>query len=629
VTAIAGVVASADARESREFCRSSLLAQSLYHRSPPRIESIGPATFGVALFPTLPEDTFDRQPLCNEKLLSVADVRLDNRSDLLRMLGVPASLSSEWSDSRVAFELWLRRGPRALDQLVGSFALAVFEVETATLTLARGAESDRPLCYRQTGQSVRFASMPSGVLDDRPKLDVASLASRLMYGGAPHGCTYFDGVQSVPAGHLVTFRGASVATQRFSDPASRQDLRGRDLVDAYREQLDQAVACRLRRCAGPIATHLSSGYDSSAVTATAARLRGPDDEVIAFTSAPSNTVPLAMPGDRIADESSLAGETAAMHGIRHEVVSDPRPLLDVLSGHARLFQEPVRNVLNLGWWDAIHEAAQSQGARIMLTGARGNATLHYGGLSVLASLVRARAWRDWWRQAHATRRSTEAHWRGIVYASFGHMLPRSSLDRLRRLYFHRVPLDRQFVHARWRSVANRPLDLDSWSSDERLEQIQLYLQEDFGNLTKGLLAKTGIDERDPTADPRLLQFALSLPPEKLFNGGSNRPLARLALQDRLPAAVLESARRGYQGADWWARLDPARALEIIEDFSASPTAQELIDIPGLRMAFLQWPGIDSSDALSLTLFGRNVTSALAVGAFIADVERDAGGIGVR
>src|SRR3982751_2755001 len=73
---------------------------------------------------------------------------------------------------------------------------------------------------------------------------------------------------------------------------------------------------------------------------------------------------------------------------------------------------------------------------------------------------------------------------------------------------------------------------------------------DYGEYRKGVLAGWGLDKRDATADIRLIQFCPSRPLDMLLKDGVRRPLARAALADRLPPAVLDERRKGYQAADW-------------------------------------------------------------------------------
>ncbi len=81
---------------------------------------------------------------------------------------------------------------------------------------------------------------------------------------------------------------------------------------------------------------------------------------------------------------------------------------------------------------------------------------------------------------------------------------------------------------------------------------------DRGPHQKGVLAGWGIDVRDPTADRRLVEFCLAVPTDQFMRDGAPRALARRALADRLPAAVLNAPTKGYQAADWHEGLTAAR-----------------------------------------------------------------------
>jgi asparagine synthase (glutamine-hydrolysing) len=68
-------------------------------------------------------------------------------------------------------------------------------------------------------------------------------------------------------------------------------------------------------------------------------------------------------------------------------------------------------------------------------------------------------------------------------------------------------------------------------------------------------------------------------------------LARRALKDRLPDAILEETRRGYQAADWHevataGRAELAAQTERLQD---CPPAARLLDLARLRRLIEDWP----------------------------------------
>jgi asparagine synthase (glutamine-hydrolysing) len=114
---------------------------------------------------------------------------------------------------------------------------------------------------------------------------------------------------------------------------------------------------------------------------------------------------------------------------------------------------------------------------------------------------------------------------------------------------------------------------------------------DRGALQKGTLAGWGIDLRDPTADRRLVEFCLSVPTEEFMRDGLPRALARRALADRLPAAVLDAPLKGYQAADWHEGLTAAQgdlAAEI-ERLAACAPASAALATDRMREMLRDWP----------------------------------------
>ena len=113
---------------------------------------------------------------------------------------------------------------------------------------------------------------------------------------------------------------------------------------------------------------------------------------------------------------------------------------------------------------------------------------------------------------------------------------------------------------------------------------------DPGNGVKGALGDSGIDLRDPTSDRRLVEFCLSIPTEEYLKDGVPRALARRALADRLPAAVLDEKKIGYQAADWHEGLTAVRgeAAAEIERFANCAPAAALLDVERLKRLMANW-----------------------------------------
>ena len=93
------------------------------------------------------------------------------------------------------------------------------------------------------------------------------------------------------------------------------------------------------------------------------------------------------------------------------------------------------------------------------------------------------------------------------------------------------------------------------------------------------------------ADKRLVEYCLSIPTEQYLANGVQRALAKRALADRLPQAVFNERKKGYQAADWHEGLTAARA-EIaaeLERLAACAPAARALDIERMKRLVENWP----------------------------------------
>lgn len=601
---------------------TALAGQALYGRSAPSIQSREGVAFAIRLFATLPEDGGDDRPTVDDRLLLVADVRLDNREALSAALGLdPGGMS----DRQLLFAAWSRWGVATLGRIIGDFAIAAFDVERRELVLARDPTGQKPLFFSVQKDRIAFASMPSGLFSGgRPAPDLNRLAQVLGGFGSHDDRSAFLGIRRVLPGHVVSFTQGRERSSCYWQPSLDPFHQGstEDLVEQYRSLLDSAVQSQVRRTGDPLAAHLSSGFDSTAVATTAARFADPK-AMVAFTAAPAFEQCATGPYGRPTDESAVAAATARQYGLKHVIVRSSAPLLEVVRGYTRHYQEPVRNVLNAGWWSEINRQAAGSGAAVLLTAEMGNMTLNAGELGMLSEWIRDRRWGEWWRQALAAWRHKGASWRGVAMASFDPWLPAGLVRALERGFGARPSWSIRFFREELLSASDRQRPLLKGQAAARLSTLTGI---DFGPLRKGCLGETGIDQRDPMADRRLAEFGLRLPPGRLIDNGVFAPLARQALSDRAPKQVLDLPRRGFQGGDWPVRLREQGAADILEEIAASPAAQQLLNLEKLRQAVVNWPKL-APDSNADLVFGRDFTAALAAGVFVADVERDPLSIG--
>lgn len=587
-----------------------------------------------------PEDAFELQPLqLAGQLLLVADLRIDNREELARKLeGTPAELLAG-PDSALLFGAWLRWGTECLQHLCGAFAFVAWEPQRERLFLARDHAGERPLYFRHAADSLLFATTARALRacpGVSSELDERQLARDLIGLPPEYPRSRFSEIGEIAPGHCLTVireGGRLVAThRRYWDihnlPAIRYG-RDQDYVEGFLEVFDRAVQSRLRTT-GKIASELSAGLDSSAVTATAARLLAESGKgLTAYTSVPRPDFHGPVPRGFIADEGPYAAEVAALYpNIRHlRIDSSGSNMLRELARLFPLLDIPHAAALNAVWSNLIYDHARAAGVNVVLSGALGNFAVSYAGGDLLHTLFRQGRWLKTLRTAVHLRTMGVSSGRNAASLTLFAALPwglRRRLDPLVRI-----------TGISWSAL--RP---DRASEFDSLDQFRRYLfthasslprlmesqfpHNQYGDYNSAALAGWGIDVRDPTADRRVFEFCASIPPEQFVAEGKGRSLIRRAMRGRLPASTLNRTEKGTQAADWYESLSRIR-IELSVEVSRldqSPAARRLLNLDLLRSAVDHWPGSAIEAAREAGTYQSAIPRGVAIGYFMRQVEAE-------
>jgi len=346
------------------------------------------------------------------------------------------------------------------------------------------------------------------------------------------------------------------------------------------------------------------------VATTAARLSAPGI-VHALTVAPPEDVPRFEHPSIMSDERQGAAAVAAMHPNMvwesvssrdlHKIDTNPISIFLTLSG-------PARNAMNIGWYAASFDRARALGGHAVLTGAFGNMTLGWTGLSGLADMARRGDWVRLWREAASLSRATGQSIAAILrrYA-LKPLLParlQSSLDDYRGL--PRPECERfSAIHpdfARATAINERRLDMgnDHLGDTDTMRRRWLSRIQTSPPWLDPMSRLLGLEMRDPTADLDLLEYCFSLPADQYLRGGTTRWLARRVLADRMPSAVLNETRRGMQCAEFLHRMTLQRdqIMEGVEALERSALASRVLDVVRMKRLAADWPKDAASTGFS-------------------------------
>src|SRR2546423_7556526 len=233
------------------------------------------------------------QPTWNETkdVAVIFNGELYNYRDLRERLTLCGHRFATQSDTEILVHAWEEWGEDSLAELRGMFAFALLDLRgryatAPILFLARDPLGIKPLYYTQTPDGFAFASEVRALLASgavRRSLSPDALTSYLLFGSVSEPVTLVEGVFSLPPGHrmllYVPERRRTPRARAWWDPtrspAARDSRDTRDLASAakrLRPRLEDAVRAHLIADV-PVGLFLSSGLDSSAIAALAARMQ--------------------------------------------------------------------------------------------------------------------------------------------------------------------------------------------------------------------------------------------------------------------------------------------------------------------------------------------------------------------
>lgn len=480
-----------------------------------------------------------------------------------------------------------------------------------------------------------FASRPSALFtnsrvprdidDERFVLDLAMVPLQ-------PGETLYRNIERVSIGHAVRITEGASVNLRHWRPESiphRHYQRDEDYVDEFRSILTAAVACRLRSI-HPVGSHLSSGWDSSTVTATAALLMKAGGRLTAYTAVPpASWKNEALKPEGVTDEGPIATAVARnFPNIEHVLIRATGGLdLMALDRRADANEYPLKTVNNIGWLESLYCEARSRGIRVMLSGGMGNRTISYDGLTLLPYLLRQGSLAALGREWLALRRGTYSL-KHLSALTFGPYVPEAGWSLIRQMLgmpkpiaqmrscIHPLALTEQRLQQAARLARLTPVN--AHRVDDRMMRWYCTQTPDVSLIWSGTLAAFDVETRDPLGDRRLMAFRAAIPERQFLFQGQTKWLVRRAMQATLPTELVTQTHRGRgrQAANWFDAAGRSRdALRAeVERLAGTPRIESLIDIPLLRFLLDTWPARlrDARETFSY----RRLLMVLSAGRFI-------------
>jgi asparagine synthase (glutamine-hydrolysing) len=492
------------------------------------------------------------QPIANEdgSCVVVQNGEIYNYRELKRELEGRGHRFATDCDTEVLVHLYEEHGDAFVERLRGMFAIALWDKRRRRLLLARDRFGIKPLYYRVADGGISFASELKAMLEQpgfSREIDPKAVSAYLAFNSIPAPLTIFAEARKLPPGQLLIWEGGEVRQRRYArpGPAPGGELRrgsADELATELREVLDDSVRAHLVADV-PVGVLLSGGVDSGGLAALASANSGEPLRTfsIGFEEAGFN-------------ELSRARLVAQRYGTdHHELIVRP-DAVELLPKLVEAFDEPFGDSSALPTY-LVSELAAGH-VKVALSGEGGD-ELFGGYYTYVADLLARRVG----RLAPLARPLAEALPSRTERVGFDYKAKRFA--RAAAL----PPLER---HHAWKEIFSPqaraelagpgasswdPVDLyraryAETAGAEPLARMQdvdlgIYLVDDLLVKTDRLSMAHSLELRVPFLDPKVAEFAFSLPTRLKVRGFAKKRLLRQALAPLLPKEIIHGRKQGF------------------------------------------------------------------------------------
>jgi asparagine synthase (glutamine-hydrolysing) len=513
------------------------------------------------------------QPVFNEdrSIVAMQNGELYNYREIRADLEKRGHRFTTQTDTEIIPHLYEEYGDAFVEHINGMFAIALWDSRKKSLVLARDRFGEKPLYYGVFGGRLIYASEPKALLAHpsvKTELNPDALRHYLSFDYVPAPMSIYKGIYKLPAAHVLRVENGEVQTRRYWNLSFHNNGNVSSVSQAaedLKELLSDAVRMRLVSDV-PLGILLSGGIDSSTVAAFATQ----------HATERVKTFSIGFEEDSF-DESKYARLVAGHLGTEHyeERLSAERTG-DLVSEIGRWLDEPLSD------GSLIPTYLLSRFVRKHVTVALGGD----GGDELFAGYPMYYA-----HKMAAVYGSIPRFLRSGVIEPVVNALPVStknmSFDYKAKRFVRASGLDPIARHHTWfgsfsvdqqkQLLTQEALDssdddiyrgarellnlIDTEDEIERMQYLDMnfYMAEDILTKVDRAAMAVSLETRAPFLDPRVAQFAASIPVEYKLRGSKGKYILKKAVQDLLPKAILHRPKKGFgiPIAEWLkGRLNP-------------------------------------------------------------------------
>jgi len=468
------------------------------------------------------------------------------------------------TDSEVLMAAFAQWGPVGFNRLNGMWALAIYDTEARQLILSRDRFGIKPLYYAWVGNTLCFGSEAKFLLPFLPHPEMnenraIEYLTQTLLDHLPE--TLFKGVFQLLPGHYAVFDRNGFSQNQYWALASGQTLlRGQPMptYEEARSQLDElltsAVALRLRSDV-PIGSLLSGGLDSTTIVCIVRRLLDQQNAGNGF-----DFFSAVFHEEAYSERKYIEETVAQTHMPIHWIYPDPARLEATLPDLIHHQEFPFRSLAVYSQWEIMRAVSQTP-IVVLLNGQGsdeifGGYTAHYHAL--IAEYLRRFQPGNAWGEARQLSRAREIALVQLIGGALRELVKASPLAHLARQ--RRLP----YLNRPYESPAGPQPNGDIFRRALARNLTYSALPEYLRYEDRNSMAFT-LESRLPFLDYRLVEWAMSLPPEYKIKGVESKRILRDYARPFIPASI--SARSDKMGfvspQEKWQRESLAPILDKV------------------------------------------------------------------
>jgi asparagine synthase (glutamine-hydrolysing) len=461
------------------------------------------------------------------------------------------------SDTEILPHLYQEYGDAMMEHFSGMFVFALWDKTKKRLLIARDRFGEKPLYYGQFNGKLIFGSEPKTLLehpDVTPELNLDALRQYLSYDYVPAPLSIYKGIYKLPAAHKMVLENGEITIDRYWSLSFKKLSITPTIAEAsshLKGLLSEAVGSQLVADV-PLGILLSGGVDSSTVAAFA--VKHATEKVKTFS--------IGFSEDSF-DESKFARQVAQHLGTEHhEEILGVDTAADLIDEIGHWLDEPLSDGSLLPTY-------------LLARFVRGHVTVALGGDGgdeIFAGYPMYHA-----HNLAQTYEKIPAFFRKGLIEPVVNNLPVSaknmSFDYKAKRFVRGANFDPVTRHHSWfgsfsidaqkdllteNVLANSSADiyrgpkelLAGCDAESLIEQMQFldinfYMAEDILTKVDRAAMAVSLETRAPFLDPRVAEYAASLPPEYKLKGSKGKFILKEAVRDLLPQNILDRPKKGF------------------------------------------------------------------------------------